>query len=136
MAFITITIISLTSIYAPCLLRRIHLLVGMMIGYLFYVGCELTRGPAIDYTGVDEARWFAALRFTKPVFEDQAISVIVPVCAVLLAENLGHIKAMSAVAEQLLDRYLGRALLGDVNATVMSTHPSARVSRCTVKTLA
>jgi xanthine/uracil permease len=38
----------------------------------------------------------------------------------LLAENLGHIKAVSAMTERPLDKYLGRALVGDAIATIVS----------------
>ncbi|KAF7723898.1 hypothetical protein EC973_001521 [Apophysomyces ossiformis] len=121
MAFTTVMLISLTSIYAPGAVRRIPILVGMVIGYLIAFGCgETGQGPAIDYTEVYKAPWFAPPKFTKPVFEGNAISIIVPVCVVLVAENLGHIKAVSAMAETNLDPYFGRALLGDAIATVIS----------------
>jgi xanthine/uracil permease len=67
------------------------------------------------------AKWFAAPTFVKPKFESQAISIIVPVCVVLLAENLGHIKAVGAMAEKPLDKYLGRAIVGDAVATIVSS---------------
>ncbi|KAG0168992.1 hypothetical protein DFQ28_004137 [Apophysomyces sp. BC1034] len=121
MAFTTVMVISLTSIYAPGAVRRIPILIGMVIGYLIAFGCgETGRGPAIDYAQVYDAKWFAPPKFTKPVFEGNAISIIVPVCVVLIAENLGHIKAVSAMAETSLDPYFGRAILGDAIATIVS----------------
>jgi putative pyrimidine permease RutG len=39
---------------------------------------------------------------------------------VLVAENLGHIKAVSAMTGRNLDRYLGRAFLGDGIATMIA----------------
>ncbi|ORE19176.1 Xanthine/uracil permease [Rhizopus microsporus] len=121
MAFTTIMLISLISIYAPGMLKRIPILIGMVIAYLINFGVGWSgAGPAIDYTQVYEASWFAAPKFVKPKFEGQAISIIVPVCVVLLAENLGHLKAVGAMAEKPLDKYLGRAILGDAIATVVS----------------
>ena len=38
----------------------------------------------------------------------------------LVAENLGHIKAVSAMTGQNLDRYIGRAFIGDGLATILS----------------
>src|SRR3546814_13231033 len=48
------------------------------------------------------------------------MSVIVPVAIILVAENLGHIKAVSAMTGQDLDSYLGRAFVGDGVATMVS----------------
>jgi len=39
---------------------------------------------------------------------------------ILVAENLGHIKAVSAMTGQNLDGYIGRAFIGDGLATVIS----------------
>ncbi|KAL0095796.1 Xanthine/uracil/vitamin C permease [Phycomyces blakesleeanus] len=122
MAFTTIMIISLTSVYAPGAFRRLPILVGMVIGYLIHFACSRTgAAPEIDYTQVYNAKWFAAPTFVKPVFEAKAISTIVPVCVVLLAENLGHIKAVGAMAETSLDKYFGRAILGDAISTIVSS---------------
>ncbi|SAM09010.1 hypothetical protein [Absidia glauca] len=122
MAFTTVMIIALTSVYAPGLFKRIPILVGMVISYLIAMGAGFTgSGPSIDYTDVYDASWFAAPTFTKPVFEAQAISVIVPVCIVLVAENLGHVKAISAMANTPLNKYIGRTLLGDAVATIVSS---------------
>ncbi|KAI9307692.1 permease family-domain-containing protein [Cunninghamella echinulata] len=122
MAFTTVMIISLTSVYAPGVLKRIPILVGMVISYLIYMGCSFTSvGPEIDYTVVYNASWFSAPYFVKPTFDASAISMIVPVCVVLVAENLGHIKAVSVMAETSLDKYMGRALLGDAIATIVSS---------------
>ncbi|ORX57526.1 Xanthine/uracil permease [Hesseltinella vesiculosa] len=122
MAFTTVMIISLTSVYAPAFFKRIPLLVGMVIAYLISMGCGMTGVTTpIDYTEVYNAPWWAAPEFVKPSFNAQAISTIVPVCIVLIAENLGHIKAISAMSGTNLDRYVGRALLGDSIATIVAS---------------
>ncbi|KAI8973892.1 Xanthine/uracil/vitamin C permease [Pilobolus umbonatus] len=122
MAFTTIMLICFVSVYAPGMLKRIPILIGMVIGYLIYFAVGWTgHAPRIDYTGVYDAAWFAPPTFIKPKFEAQAISIIVPVCVVLLAENLGHIKAVGAMANQPLDKYLARAIIGDALATIVSS---------------
>ena len=45
---------------------------------------------------------------------------IVTVLAVAAAENLGHVKAVGAMTGRSLDKYLGRAFLGDALATIVS----------------
>ena len=50
----------------------------------------------------------------------RAISLIAPVAIILVAENLGHIKAIGAMTGRNLDPYLGRAFMGDGIATMLS----------------
>src|SRR5205823_13329581 len=58
--------------------------------------------------------------FTAPAFNGNAISLIAPVAIILVAENLGHVKAVGAMTGRNLDKYLGRAFLGDGLATMVS----------------
>ena len=46
--------------------------------------------------------------------------MIAPVAIILLAENLGHIKAVSAMTGRNLDPLMGRAFVGDGIATMVS----------------
>jgi putative pyrimidine permease RutG len=46
--------------------------------------------------------------------------LIAPAAIVLIAENLGHLKALSAMMGRNLDPYIGRAFLGDGIATVVA----------------
>jgi xanthine/uracil permease len=46
--------------------------------------------------------------------------LIGPVAIILVAENLGHIKAIGAMTGRSLDRFLGRAFLEDSLATIVS----------------
>src|SRR4051794_7434192 len=60
----------------------------------------------------------AALR--APVFDAGAMALIAPVAIVLVAENLGHLKAVAAMTGRNLDPYMGRAFLGDGLATIVA----------------
>ena len=57
---------------------------------------------------------------TAPKFESNAIFLIAPIAIVLVAENLGHVKAVAAMTGRNLDPYLGRAFLGDGLATMIA----------------
>ena len=46
--------------------------------------------------------------------------MIAPVAIVLVAENTGHVKAVAAMTGRSLDKYLGRAFLGDGLATIVA----------------
>lgn len=121
MAFSTIMAVALFSVYAPGPIRRLPILFGGLTGYVIHLVCGLTGvGPRIDYSSVTAAAWVAPPRFQLPVFRGAAISTIVPVCIVLIAENIGHVKAVGGMTERNLDKYLGRAFLGDAIATVVS----------------
>src|SRR5207342_1395879 len=59
-------------------------------------------------------------RFSTPVFDIKAMTIIAPVAIILVAENLGHLKALSALIGRNLDSYLGRAFIGDGIATMLA----------------
>ena len=46
--------------------------------------------------------------------------LIAPVVIILIAENLGHVKAVTAMTGKNLDPYMGRAFLGDGLATILA----------------
>ena len=69
----------------------------------------LGMGKPIDFSIVANAAWFGMPHFTAPVFNAQAMTLLAPIAVILVAENLGHIKAVSAMTGQNLDRYVGRA---------------------------
>ena len=102
--------------------RRLPILLGGLAGYLLYALCTngLGLGKPIDFAAVAAAAWIGWPRFTSPVWNAQAIALIAPVAIVLVAENLGHIKAVAAMTGQNLDPYLGRAFLGDGLATIVA----------------
>jgi xanthine/uracil permease len=58
--------------------------------------------------------------FVSPVFRGDAMALIAPVAVILVAENLGHIKAVGAMTGKSLDAWMGRAFLGDGVATMVS----------------
>jgi uracil-xanthine permease len=77
-------------------------------------------GKPFDLSGVMAAAWFGAPNFASPVFDPKAMLMIAPVAIILVAENLGHIKAVTAMTGKNLDQYMGRAFMGDGIATMVS----------------
>lgn len=59
-------------------------------------------------------------KFETPTFDIRAVALIVPVALILVAENLGHLKAVGAMTGRDMNPYVGRAFLGDAVATVVS----------------
>ena len=122
MALITVLAVALVAVYFPGPLRRLPILLGGIIGYLIDLlfANGLGYGTAIKFTDLEKASWFGPPVFTTPVFQSSAMVLIAPVAIILVAENLGHVKAVGAMTGRNLDKYLGRAFLGDAIATIVS----------------
>ena len=75
-------------------------------------------GKPIDFAAVAAAPWIGMPRLQAPVWNASAMALIAPVAIVLVAENLGHIKAVAAMTGRNLDPWLGRAFIGDGLATI------------------
>jgi putative pyrimidine permease RutG len=118
----TIVAVGVIAVRAGGLARRLPILLGGLAGYVLYAA--LTNGAGlgkpIDFAAVFAAPWFGLPNFTAPVWDAQAMLLIAPVAIVLVAENLGHVKAVAAMTGQNLDAYLGRAFLGDGIATMVA----------------
>jgi xanthine/uracil permease len=97
-------------------------LLGGLAGYVIYLVCTngLALGKPIDFAAVTAAPWIGLPHFHAPVWNTNAIALIAPVAIVLVAENLGHIKAVAAMTGRNLDPWLGRAFIGDGLATIVA----------------
>ena len=118
----TIVAVGLIAVRAPGLAQRLPVLLGGFAGYLLYAlfANGLGMGKPIDFAGVAAAAWLGWPHLTAPSWSGQAMALIAPVAVVLVAENLGHVKAVSAMTGRNLDPYLGRAFIGDGIATVVA----------------
>lgn len=122
MALGTVLCVGLVAVMTRGLLQRLLILVGLSLAYVIYV--LLTNGAGlgkpIDFSVVGHAAWFGVPGFASPEFKPEVMALLAPVAIILVAENLGHIKAVSAMTGQNLDRYMGRAFIGDGLATMLS----------------
>jgi putative pyrimidine permease RutG len=118
----TIVSVGLIAVAAPGLARRLPILLGGIVGYILYAILANGFGLAkpIDWSSVARAAWIGLPNFTAPVWDGHAMALIAPVAIVLVAENLGHVKAVSAMTGRNLDPYLGRAFVGDGIATMVA----------------
>ena len=121
-AILTVVAIGVIAASGAGLLRRVPVLLGGLAGYVVYVALAngLGWGKPVDFAALAAAPWIGWPHFTAPQFDARAIGLIAPVAIVLVAENLGHIKAIGAMTGRNLDRYLGRAFLGDGVATMVA----------------
>jgi putative pyrimidine permease RutG len=119
---VTVLLIGLIAVAAPGLWRRLPIIFGAIGGYLLYflLANGFGLGKPIDFTALAAAPWIGLPKFTGPSFRVDAMFLIAPVAVILVAENLGHIKAIGAMTGRSLDSFLGRAFLGDSLATIVS----------------
>jgi uracil-xanthine permease len=122
MALVTVLCVGGVAVHARGLLQKLLILVGLVAAYLVYLVLTngMGLGTPVDFGGVAAAAWLGLPAFAAPVFRADAMLLIAPVAIVLVAENLGHIKAVSAMTGRDLDPYLGRAFVGDGLATMLS----------------
>ena len=122
MALITVLCVGLVAVYTRGLLQKLLILAGLAIAYFIYfvLANLLGYGKPIDFATVAATDWIGLPHFHAPVFNIDAILLIVPVVIILVAENLGHVKAVTAMTGRNLDPYMGRAFLGDGVATIVA----------------
>lgn len=122
MQAVTFVSVALVAVFTRGMVQRLLILVGLAIATVIYL--VLTNGTGLgkpmDFSGIAAAAWLGWPKFQAPVFDSAAILMIAPVALILVAENLGHIKAVSAMTGRNLDPYLGRAFIGDGIATMVS----------------
>ena len=114
-AIITLAAIALIGAVAKGFLGRISIFAGIVVGYAYaaFIG-------DINFEGVRAAKWIAMPTFTTPTFETNAILLFVPVVLVLIAENVGHVKAVATMTGKDLDKQMGNALFADGVATTLA----------------
>ena len=122
MALVTVLCVGAVAVYTRGLLQKLLILAGLAMAYLIYfiLANVLGYGKPIDFATVAAADWIGLPQFHAPVFNVDAILLIVPVVIILVAENLGHVKAVTAMTGRNLDPYMGRAFLGDGVATIVA----------------
>ncbi len=122
MQVVTFTSVGLVAVLTRGMVQRLLILVGLIVASVIYAVLTngLGLGKPMDLSGIASAAWFGAPAFAAPVFSANAMLLIAPVAIILVAENLGHIKAVTAMTGKNLDPYMGRAFIGDGVATMVS----------------
>ena len=122
MQLVTFLCVALVAVFTRGMVQRLLILVGLLIATLVYLVLAngLGLGKPMDFSGIVNAPWVGLPKFTAPVFDTNAALLIAPVALILVAENLGHIKAVAAMTGKNLDPYIGRAFGADGLATMVS----------------
>jgi uracil-xanthine permease len=122
MQAVTFVCVGLVAVLTRGMVQRLLILVGLIAASIIYAVLTngMGLGKPLDLSALMAAPWFGLPGFTAPVFSGPAMLLIAPVAIILVAENLGHIKAVTAMTGKNLDQYMGRAFIGDGIATMVS----------------
>ncbi|WP_159717234.1 uracil-xanthine permease family protein [Actinomyces marmotae] len=114
-AVVTIVAILLITVLFKGIMGRLAILLGVLVGY----ATAMIRGE-VDYSAIDAAGWVGAPHFRAPTFDLSLMGLFVPVVLVLIAENIGHVKSVSAMTGENLDDLTGCALISDGLSTILA----------------
>lgn len=122
MAVITVLCIGVVAVFTRGMIQRLLILVGLIAACLVYalLANVFGLGKPVDFTLIHQAAWFGLPQMTSPTFNAQAMMLIAPVAVILVAENLGHLKAVAGMTGRNMDPYMVRAFVGDGLATMLS----------------
>ncbi|SDL77622.1 uracil-xanthine permease [Corynebacterium mycetoides] len=114
----TLATIAVLSVAARGMLSRLSILGGVIVGW---VAAALSGGLSDDaLQAISDAPWVGIPQFHTPEFHLSAVLVTLPVLVVLIAENVGHVKAVGEMTQRNMDDFQGRALIGDGIATTLA----------------
>ena len=117
-AGVTLLTVVVVTVATRGILSRLSILIGVLVGWIF---AAMTGGLGEDaLETIGEAPWIGLPQFHRPEFHLAAVLVTLPVLVVLIAENVGHVKAVSEMTGRDLDNLQGKALIGDGIATTLA----------------
>lgn len=122
MAVMTVLCIGVVAVFTRGMVQRLLILVGLIVAWAIYALLTngLGLGKPVDFALISSVPWFGLPATTSPTFDTHALFMIAPVAVILVAENLGHLKAVAGMTGKNLDPYMGRAFVGDGLATMLS----------------
>lgn len=116
-AAVTLAVALIVSIKFRGFLASIPILIAIVVGYIFASLVGL-----VDFQPVQEAKWFAMPKLMLPKFHIGALSIMLPVSLVTMAEHLGDVMVVSRVVGRDFFNKPGlhRTLMGDGLATALA----------------
>jgi uracil-xanthine permease len=134
-ALATMAFVIVASLALRGFLARIAILLGLVFGYLLSILLDVTAGQItspdgtgevstrdrINFDSVGDADWFGLPDATWPSFSLNFSLLVIPAVIALVAENVGHVKAVAEMTKRDLDPVMGRAVFADGVGTVIAT---------------
>ncbi len=117
-ATVTLVVTLVVTVVGPGMLGRLGILVGVIVGWVFAAFTGAISSERVD--AMRDAAWFGLPELRAPTFELSVVLLALPVVVVLVAENVGHVKAVAAMTGKNLDDMAGNALIADGLATTLA----------------
>jgi putative pyrimidine permease RutG len=126
-ATVTVLAAAIASVYLRGFPRLLPVLIGVVVGSLV-AGIDQMAGGAcaaaaagchVNTAGIGSASWLGTPSFTFPTFSTKSFSLFWFIPIVLVAENTGHVLAISGIMKRDLSGMLGRTFMGDGLATMV-----------------
>ncbi|TDD22103.1 uracil-xanthine permease family protein [Nonomuraea diastatica] len=85
--------------------------------------CVATAFPhdRVNFEPVAQAEWVGLPEFHGPDFKTSAVLLVLPAVIALIAENIGHVKAVGEMTGTDVDPYVGRAVAADGVTTALAS---------------
>ena len=142
-ALIVMLFVVTVSVASRGFLSRISIFAAVVVGYVLSWLADVGLGPItapdgtgevtthlrVDWSAVAAAPWFGLPQATTatspgwhlPTFHLGFALTVLPIVVALVAENVGHVKAVGEMTGEDLDPYVGRAVAADGLATMLAT---------------
>ncbi|RJQ82935.1 nitrate reductase [Pseudonocardiaceae bacterium YIM PH 21723] len=115
---VTLAIILVLSA-AKGVFSRFAVLIGVAVGWVVAAFTNNLDPNAVRK--LHEDPWFGLPKLTGHVeFAPTSMVVLLPVVIVLIAENVGHVKAIATITGRNLDKRVGNSLIGEGLATALA----------------
>jgi uracil-xanthine permease len=125
-ATVTLLAAVLAAVYLRGFPRLLPVLIGIVVGYVvsaIYPPCHASTSAChIDWSSIGHAHILGTPSFSFPDFHQfgTTLSLFWFIPVILVAENAGHVYAISGIMKRDLSHMLGRTFLGDGLGTTIS----------------
>jgi uracil-xanthine permease len=115
---LTVTVIAICAVGTRGLLARLSVLIGVVVGWLAAAAGGVLADDRVD--DLVAAAWVGLPQLHAPQLRPSVVGLVVPVVIVLVAETVGHMKAIATVTGRTLDGAVGDALIANGAATTLA----------------
>ncbi|MEU7000447.1 solute carrier family 23 protein [Nonomuraea sp. NPDC046570] len=136
MALVTMLVTFVFIVAFKGFIGRIGILLGLIVGFGLSWGADRVFGditafnaatgkvdthPRVSFEAVAQADWIGLPNMHLPDFKTSAVLLVLPAIIALIAENIGHVKAVGEMTKTDVDPYMGRAVAADGIGTVITS---------------
>ncbi|GAA3467005.1 uracil-xanthine permease family protein [Nonomuraea roseola] len=136
MALVTMVITFVVVVAFKGFTGRIGILIGLVSGFVLSWVADRAFGnitafnaatskidthPRVNLGAVADAPWIGLPPMHLPDFRTSAVLLVLPAVIALIAENIGHVKAVGEMTRTDVDPYMGRAVAADGIGTMITS---------------